>query len=110
MVSTLNSNDGRVKANATIVSGGSGGDVSVFANNKADVVNPGWVSECSLTNIPAIETCGNITAMPEMAHNAGIKTIVGTIPVDAQGDGDLFNRGLRQDVTLPGAIGHLCGA
>ena len=38
MVSTLNSYDGRVKANAAIVSGGNGGEVSVFASNTADVV------------------------------------------------------------------------
>jgi hypothetical protein len=70
-----------------------------------DVITPGWTSECGNQNIPPINTCGNITAMAQMAYAAGIKTIVGTIPVDAAGDGELFNRGLRQDVTLPGAIG-----
>jgi hypothetical protein len=38
-VSTLNSYDGRVKANAAIVSGGSGaGAISIFASNTTDVV------------------------------------------------------------------------
>ena len=46
-------------------------------------------------------SCGNV--------EAGIKTIVGTIPTDPAGpvetfaNGELFNRGLRQDVTLPAA-------
>ena len=38
VVSTLNSQDGRVKANAGIVTGGSGGDISVYASNTTDVV------------------------------------------------------------------------
>lgn len=37
-VSTLNSSDGRVKANAAIISAGSGGGVSVFASNVTDFV------------------------------------------------------------------------
>jgi hypothetical protein len=37
-VSTLNSTDGRVKANAAIVTGGTRGDVSVFASNTTDVL------------------------------------------------------------------------
>jgi lysophospholipase L1-like esterase len=37
-VSTLNSYDGRVKANAAIVNGGSGGDISIFASDTTDVV------------------------------------------------------------------------
>jgi lysophospholipase L1-like esterase len=37
-VSTLNSVDGEVKANAAIVGGGSGGDVSVYASNTTDLV------------------------------------------------------------------------
>jgi hypothetical protein len=36
-VSTLNS-DGRAKANAAIVAGGAGGEISVFASNTADVI------------------------------------------------------------------------
>ena len=38
VVSTLNSLDGRVKANAAIVTGGTGGEISVFASNTTDVV------------------------------------------------------------------------
>jgi hypothetical protein len=38
VVSTLNSQDGRVKANAAIVTGGSSGEVSVYASSTADVV------------------------------------------------------------------------
>ena len=38
VVSTLNSIDGRVKANAAIVPAGNGGAVSVFATNDTDVV------------------------------------------------------------------------
>jgi hypothetical protein len=38
VVSTLNSYDGRVRANAAIVSGGNGGEVSVFASNTTDLV------------------------------------------------------------------------
>jgi len=37
-VSTLNSTDGRVKANAAIVAAGTGGAVSVYATNTTDVV------------------------------------------------------------------------
>jgi lysophospholipase L1-like esterase len=37
-VSTLNSYDGRVKANAAIVAGGSGGDISIFSSDTTDVV------------------------------------------------------------------------
>src|ERR1700677_3171239 len=37
-VSTLNSPDGRSKANAAIVAGGTKGDVSVFASNTTDVL------------------------------------------------------------------------
>src|SRR5271165_1197089 len=37
-VSTLNSLDGRVKANAAIVADGSSGEVSVFASNTTDLV------------------------------------------------------------------------
>lgn len=71
-----------------------------------DVATPGWGSGgCGNVNIPAIATCSNIGAMAQMAQAAGIKTIVGTIPVNAQGVGELFNRGLRQTVTLPGAAG-----
>jgi lysophospholipase L1-like esterase len=36
--STLNSFDGRVKANAAIVGGGNGGEVSTYASNTADLV------------------------------------------------------------------------
>jgi hypothetical protein len=67
-----------------------------------DVITLGWVSECGAGNIPAINKCCNITAMAQMAYAAGIKTIVGTIPVDAEGVGELFNRGLRQVVQRPG--------
>jgi hypothetical protein len=71
-----------------------------------DVVNPDWGSgECGPENNPAIETCSNIAAMAQMAYAAGIKNIVGTIPVNVNNDGEFFDRGLRQDVTLPGAIG-----
>jgi hypothetical protein len=38
LVSTLNSPDGRVKANAAIVAGGSGGQISVYASDTTDVV------------------------------------------------------------------------
>jgi hypothetical protein len=38
VVSTLNSLDGRVKANAAIVAGGSGGQISVYADGTTDVV------------------------------------------------------------------------
>lgn len=38
LVSTLNSLDGEIKANAAIVPGGSGGAISVFATNDTDVV------------------------------------------------------------------------
>jgi hypothetical protein len=38
VVSTLNSPDGRVKANAAIVTGGTNGQVSVYVSNTADVV------------------------------------------------------------------------
>jgi hypothetical protein len=38
VVSTLNSPDGRVKANAAIVTGGTNGQISVFASNTTDVV------------------------------------------------------------------------
>lgn len=38
VVSTLNSPDGRVKANAAIVTGGTNGQISVFASSTADVV------------------------------------------------------------------------
>jgi hypothetical protein len=38
LVSTLNSQDGRVKANAAIVPAGTGGSVSVYATNATDVV------------------------------------------------------------------------
>jgi hypothetical protein len=37
-ISTLNSFDGRVKANAAIVTGGTNGDVSVYVSDTADVV------------------------------------------------------------------------
>jgi hypothetical protein len=38
LVSTLNSLDGRIKANAAIVPAGSGGAISVFATNDTDVI------------------------------------------------------------------------
>jgi hypothetical protein len=38
LVSTLNSVDGRIKANAAVVSAGSGGAISVYATDAADVV------------------------------------------------------------------------
>jgi hypothetical protein len=38
IASTLNSYDGRVKANAAIVAGGTNGEISVFASNTTDVV------------------------------------------------------------------------
>jgi hypothetical protein len=38
LVSTLNSPDGRIKANAAIVTGGTNGQISVFASNTTDVV------------------------------------------------------------------------
>lgn len=38
VVSTLNSTDGRIKANAAIVPGGAGGSVSVFVTDTSDVV------------------------------------------------------------------------
>jgi lysophospholipase L1-like esterase len=38
LVSTLNSPDGRVKANAALVTGGSGGEISVYASNTTDLV------------------------------------------------------------------------
>jgi hypothetical protein len=38
IASTLNSYDGRVKANAAIVTGGTNGEISVFASNTTDVV------------------------------------------------------------------------
>jgi hypothetical protein len=72
-----------------------------------DVLVPGWEPECGAASIPAAATCANIGSMASMAHAAGIKTIVGTIPIDptgsiaAFGNGELFNRGLRQAVTLP---------
>lgn len=37
-VSTLNSSTGAITANAAIVSAGSGGDVSIFVSNSADVI------------------------------------------------------------------------
>jgi hypothetical protein len=71
-----------------------------------DVQVPGWEGECGNASIPAADTCGNISSMATMAHAAGIKTIVGTIPTDVTGSvvtltegyGELFNRGLRQGV------------
>ena len=66
-----------------------------------DVLNPDWgVGECGPGTIPAIDTCANIAAMAQMAQAAGIKTIVGTIPVNSAAVGEPFDRGLRQDVTL----------
>jgi hypothetical protein len=38
LVSTLNSLDGRVKANAAILTGGNGGEISVFADGTTDLV------------------------------------------------------------------------
>jgi hypothetical protein len=38
LVSTLNSFDGRIKANAAIVPAGTGGSISVFATNQTDVI------------------------------------------------------------------------
>ena len=38
LVSTLNSADGRVKANAAIVPAGDGGEVSIYVTNTTDVV------------------------------------------------------------------------
>jgi len=38
LTSTLNSYDGRVKANAAIVTGGTNGEISVYASNTTDVV------------------------------------------------------------------------
>jgi hypothetical protein len=71
-----------------------------------DVQVPGWEGECGNASIPAADTCANIASMATMAHAAGIKTIVGTIPTDVTGSvvtltegyGELFNRGLRQGV------------
>jgi hypothetical protein len=38
LVSTLNSPDGRVKANAALATGGNGGEISVYATNTTDLV------------------------------------------------------------------------
>jgi lysophospholipase L1-like esterase len=38
LVSTLNSPDGRVKANAALATGGNGGEISVYASNTTDLV------------------------------------------------------------------------
>jgi lysophospholipase L1-like esterase len=38
LVSTLNSPDGRVKANAALAAGGSGGEISIYASNTTDLV------------------------------------------------------------------------
>src|SRR6202789_2811485 len=38
IVSTLNSPDGRIKANAAIVAGGNGGEISVYASDTTDLV------------------------------------------------------------------------
>src|ERR1700677_2789362 len=38
LVSTLNSPDGRVKANAALATGGNGGEISVYASDKTDLV------------------------------------------------------------------------
>jgi len=38
LVSTLNSPDGRVKANAALVTGGNGGEISVYASDETDLV------------------------------------------------------------------------
>ncbi len=68
------------------------------------MLNPDWgMGECGPANMPAIDTCANITAMAQMAQAAGIKTIIGTIPVNSAAVGESFDRGLRQDVTVPAA-------
>jgi hypothetical protein len=38
LVSTLNSPDGRVKANAALATGGNGGEISIYASNTTDLV------------------------------------------------------------------------
>jgi hypothetical protein len=75
-----------------------------------DVSTTGWVAECGDGGIPAIETCANIASMVALAKAAGIKVIVGTIPPYGSDNSStpyanslLFNRGLIQDVTVPGA-------
>jgi hypothetical protein len=71
-----------------------------------DVASPGYgLSPCGSGNNPATATCSNIGAMAQMAQAAGIKTIVGTIPIDAQGVGENFNYGLRQTATYPNGTG-----
>jgi hypothetical protein len=71
-----------------------------------DVATPGYGSSpCGSGIDPGTATCGNIGAMAQMAQAAGIKTIVGTIPVTAQGVGANFNYGLLQTATYGGGLG-----
>ena len=56
LVSTLNSLDGRIKANAAIVPAGTSGGVSVYASNTTDVVLDidGYFAPARLPRWPSI--------------------------------------------------------
>jgi hypothetical protein len=70
VVSTMKSRDGRIKANAAIVAGGTGGAVSVYASNTTDVIldisgyfvplpNPDALAFYPLTPCRVIDTRGS---------------------------------------------------
>jgi YVTN family beta-propeller protein len=88
-VSTLNSTDGRVKANAAIVPAGLGGAVSVYASNTTNV----------LLDIDAYFA-------PATSSNYQFFPLTPCRIVDTRnGDGGMLKAGVERDYTIPGNCG-----
>jgi DNA-binding beta-propeller fold protein YncE len=88
-VSTLNSPDGRIKANAAIVPAGVGGAVSVYASNTTNV----------LLDIDAYFA-------PATSSNYQFFPLTPCRIVDTRnGDGGILKAGVERDYTIPGNCG-----
>jgi hypothetical protein len=116
MVSTLNSLDGRVKANAAIVPAGNAGAISAFATNDTDLVldingyfvpsnNPSGLAFYPMPPCRLVDTRINLLSNGPLAPATGrtlpIRSSTCNVPATAQA------YSLNFTVVPPGAIGYL---